>query len=240
MQRFMLGLRRSVAFGALFVCALAAGVTLSVSAPAWAQVVFEDNFDGSALGAHWITPPASNWVHDVSGGMLNVHRVVLPIPHPKTTQEIRAGITTVLPTAYSGDFLASMRIVWELDTVPLVAMYLGSPTQNVIFMEYYGTSVVIRPPLGPGIALPAPGAGAHDLGIQRLGSQVRFFLNGDLLGAFPAQTGPVTTLQIGFRNAYPIPQGGPVHVDSVRIIPAPGALVLLLLGGARLSRKARR
>lgn len=222
----------------------AALAAMLCAAAAWtgrtalAQVVFEDNFDGAALAPHWVTPPASHWDYDVSGGMLNVHRLNFP-SHPKSSNNF-ASITTPVAPTLSGDFLATMRIVWEPDTVPLIQIALAGVTNTIARMEYQLFSISFFTPAGSAQTAPSPGAGTHELRIQRVTDEVRFFANNQLLGVLPDVVGgPVTRITVNFRSGYPVPPGGPVHLDAIRLVPAPAAVIALSLVLATPSRTRR-
>lgn len=233
MRRCLMAAKRAAL--AAMLCAPAAWTGRT----ALAQVVFEDNFDGAALAPHWVTPPASHWDYDVSGGMLNVHRALRP-SHPKSPSNSVA-IGTTLPTPYGGDFFATMRVVWEAQTVPQVTIDVRGTTNTIAQMTYASIGVAFFAPGSTAQLHLANPVGEHEIGAQRLGSQLRFFLDGSLIGTLPDIGGEqIRGMTLVFRHAFPIPQGGPVRIDFVRVVPSPASTVSLLLGGGLTIARKRR
>lgn len=219
------------------VCACALSVLFSL--PARGQVVFEDNFNGSALAPHWITPPASDWDYDVSGGMLNVHRALFP-SHPKSPSNI-AGIGTLLVSPLSGDFQANARIVWSQNTVPdVIFEVLGAGNAIIAHLNYYALGVAFFAPGSTSQLHPFDPVGTHTIGVTRNGTQLQFVLDGSLIGSFSdISSEPVTALRLAFRNAFPIPTGDPVRIDAIRLVPSCGTLTLGLVVAGCTSRRRR-
>jgi hypothetical protein len=85
------------------------GPALAALAPV-ARADFIDEFNGSALAPWWQQPPPSNWVYNVSGGMLNVLDLTYP-NNPKSPENFATIVALFDPVP--GDFQATVRMGWD-------------------------------------------------------------------------------------------------------------------------------
>ena len=88
------------------------------------------------------------------------------------------------------------------------------------------------------ILMPAPPPGIYHFAITRIGTDFKFYFNGRLFGSLTGNSIPVTGVVFDFLGPFP-GEFGAFHIDRVKVIPAPGSMLLLLalaLGCGRVPR----
>ncbi|MCH8271006.1 MAG: hypothetical protein IH985_07330 [Planctomycetes bacterium] len=205
------------------------------------QTVFFDDFEGNALLPHWIQPPPSNWEHTVSNSMLNVTGLFFPgNPHLSSNFEI-------IDARYAPqtDFRIDVRMGWEQGAAPhgITFFMWGAQRQLMASFGYHnvpGSPEVLYVGNGTQVTtFPAPPPGMYQFAITRVATEFKFFLEGNLIATFPDNFGtPASGVSFFFLG----PNGGqlgPLHIDRIRIVPAPGSILVsmvLLAGCARRKR----
>lgn len=209
---------------------------------ALAQPVFFDDFEGDDLAPHWNRPPPEDWEYNVSGSMLNV--TGLFNPSSSKTPNNFARINTIIDEV--DQFRATARMGFDPGFGQGVRLELETVGGGTLATFGYFTDSNGVPGLSaftsrhPGLFFPGPPPGIYDFTIERTSDLYRFSLDGDLLGTLPISlTNPLTRVILDFRGPFP-GMLGPLHVDSVLVVPAPGvgamAVGLLLLNTRRRSR----
>ena len=198
-------------------------------APAPAQPVFFDDFDGNALLPHWIQPPASDWQYNVSNGRLNVTNLLYP------SSPISPGNTAVMEASFAPqmDFQLDARMGWgSAAGVARFELEILTPGGGIVGHLGY-CELVCGGSGAPGIfgattsgimQLPSPPPGMYDFRVDRAGGQWRFYFEGNLFANLTSPyTGPIGGVGFFFSSPYP-GQSGPFYVDRVQVVPAPGVL----------------
>ncbi len=224
-------------------CAPLAALIL-LPATAAAQPLLFDDFDGDALAPNWGHVP-SRWQYNVSNGMLNVTALTYP-SNPQSNSNA-AAMASLFETQM--DFRIDVWMGWDggdppegIEFTPLAASghilatfgYRNEPTQGPPRIVMGAGSMYAA-------SIPSPGPGMHHFTLTRSGDQFEFYLNGAFLVAFPDDwERPASVMFFSFGGPYP-GQLGALHVDRVRVVPAPySAAVLgtvLILGRIRRMRR---
>jgi len=212
-------------------------------APARAEPVFFDDFDGDDLLPHWSRPPDDYWEYNVSGGMLNVTDLLYP-SNPKSPAN---WVLIEASFAPQTDFRADIWMGWEAGDPPQeLALYiLGSQGQIIAQFGYYEDSwrgqVIGAGASNQAVFEPAPPPGMYQFTITRIGTAFEFYFNGEPFASISDRFGtPAAGLDLWFLGPYP-GQFGAFHVDRVRVTPTPGALSLVAgIGFCSTSRKRPR
>jgi hypothetical protein len=215
-----------------------------VSAAAPAQPVFFDDFDGDELLPHWRLPPDDHWEYEVSGGMLHVTDLLWP-----SDQHFGNGNYALMGAGYAPqtDFRADVWMGWEAGDDPheLIFHVIGPQGQGI---ASFGYSTLIDYP--DPIIFAASGANDHQIDsapapglyhftITRRSGEFNFFFDGESFAAFPDRFGtPAASLILWFLGPYP-GELGPLHIDRVRVVPAPGALALPAAVGLYCQKRKR-
>jgi hypothetical protein len=197
---------------------------------ALAQPVFFDDFDGPDLLPHWSVPPPENWEYNVSGGMLNVTDLHFPgIPHLESNfATIRASFET------QTDFRLDVWMGWDREPAEQydeLAVGVMSPTGGIMAefgLRYPGGPPVIGASAGAGsIRVPPPPPGMYQFTVTRIGSEFEFYLDGEHFGSLPDEFWlPAGGVRFFFSKPFP-GEMNPYHVDRVRVVPTPGAVVVV-------------
>ena len=209
------------------------------------QTVFFDDFEGNALLSHWSQPPASRWEYNVSNSMLNVTGLFYPgIPHLGGNFVIIGA-----PYAPQTDFRIDVRMGWEAGDQPhrLAFHVMGAQGQGIASFVYRNEPgfgpipVIFAGASGQGISVPAPPPGSYHFTITRVAAEFQFSLEGNLFATFPDNFGtPAAGLSLFFLGpSEPNATFGALHIDRIRIVPAPGSILVsmvLLAGCARRKR----
>ena len=210
------------------------------------QTVFFDDFEGNALLPHWSQPAPSRWEYNVSNSMLNVTGLFYPgIPH-------LGGNFAAMGAWYAPqtDFRIDVRMGWEPGDQPhrLVFYMVGPQGQLMASFRYRNeawSGEVISVGTGTqGASFPAPPPGMYEFTIARVAAEFQFFLDGNLIATFPDNFGtPAAGLSLFFLGpSEPNATFGALHIDRIRIVPAPGSILVsmvLLAGCARRKRHAQ-
>ena len=197
-------------------------------AAALAQPVFFDDFDGSELLPHWGQPDPSRLEYNVSGGMLHVTELLFP-----SVAKLEANFA-IIGARYTPqtDFRMDVWMGWENPTEPWNELRLTAVgPSGELFANFGMRHLVGEPPeiiagVTTGfVAAPAPPPGMYQFTIARTGSQFDFYLDGDPFGSLPDTFGiPAAGVSIFFSKPFP-GEMNPYHIDRIRVIPAPGALI---------------
>jgi hypothetical protein len=206
-----------------------------------AQFVFFDDFEGNDLLPHWLPPPSNYWEYNVSNRMLNVTGLF----HPGVGSN-----HAVLWTHFEhqSDFRVDVWMGWQEGGAPqrlelrVLGPWAAGPTIarfGYRFMQGTGHEIYAGDAVSSAVFAPAPAAGIHHLTITRSAAQFDFFLNGSPFASFPDLFGlPAGGLNIEFLG--PVGgQFGTLHVDRVRVVPAPGTIIVLAAGSMFLQRARR-
>ena len=210
------------------------------------QTVFFDDFEGNALLPHWLQPPASRWEYNVSNSMLNVTGLFYPgIPHLGGNFAAMGALFTP-----QTDLRMEAWMGWEAGEAPhrLGLQVRAGPAGTGILATFrYAneawlgpTPVIVAGAAGsPNLLLmPAPPPGIYHFAITRVGTTFEYYFNGSLFGSLAGNNIPATGIVLDFLGPYPGELGG-FHIDRVKVIPAPGSLLIVLglaLGCRCLSR----
>ena len=207
------------------------------------QTVFFDDFEGNALLPHWSQPPPSHWEYNVRGSMLNVTALLFP-SNPHAPSNI-----VIIGASYAPqtDFRIDVRMGWEPGDQPrrLVFHVMGAQGQGIASFGYrneaWSGEVLFVGTGTQGTSFPAPPPGMYQFTITRVAAQFQFYLDGNLFATFPDNFGtPAAGLSLEFVGPFP-GQFGPFHFDRIRMVPAPGSILVstvLLLVCARRKRLA--
>jgi hypothetical protein len=222
---------RAMTRGLALVCAL-------FPAPAVAQFVFFDGFDGNDLLPHWGQPPPSHWDYNVSNGMLNVTAL-----HYPGVGANYAGISAIF--APMADFRVDVWMGWQGGVAPhrLAVQVLG-PWPSTVIASFGYRDLGTGPELFAGAAnqalfLPASASGFHRFSITRSGTQFDFFLDGSPLASFSSQHSIAAG---GLGIEFLGPSGGhfgTFHVDRVQVVPGTGTWLVLPFVTALAARRRR-
>ena len=225
-------------------------VALCVLALLWpmaasGQTVFFDDFDGNTLLPHWSRPAPSRWEYNVSNSMLNVTGLFYPgIPH-------LGGNFVIIGASYAPqmDFRADVWMGWEPGDQPhrLAFHVVGAQGQGIASVGYrhepaFGpVPIIFGGASNQGATFVAPDPGIYHFTITRIAAEFQFYLEGNLFATFPDNFGtPATTVGVEFLGpSDPNATFGPLHIDRIRIVPAPGSILVsmvLLAGCARRKR----
>lgn len=208
------------------VGALALAMAMCPAAPAPAQPVFFDDFNGNALAPHWSRPPDSHWEYNVSGGMLNVTELKFPSDPHFGGNEARIGAGYAPQT----DFRADVWMGWEAGDPPhRLGFYINSP-QGIIaafgYRNFGAGPEIFAGASNEAVFVPAPPPGMYHFTIRRVGVQNDFYFNDDHFARITSQSAPSAFgLTLDFLGPYP-GQFGALHIDRIVIVPAPGALIV--------------
>ncbi len=203
-----------------------------------AQTVFFDDFEGNALLPHWSQPLASQWEHSVSNSQLHVEAIQFPsIPNNPNQVAISSLLSPMV-----GDFRVRVRMGWEANSFPQMVFLLSDSSGHAISDFGFESGLIIaQTGLSQKMFFAAPPPGMHDFVVDRVGSQIKFILNGELLLTLPdAAPGGLRDFALLFGGPYPDPGLDPLHIDLVHITPTPGAAVVLMITGAMAITKRRR
>jgi hypothetical protein len=209
------------------------------SAPALAQPVFYDDFDGRALLPHWNQPPPSDWEYNVSNGMLNVTDLFYPSSPKSPTNYTFMGASFAPQTDLQLDF----RMGWG-EGVARFDLTLLAGAGIIATIGYCEILCTTDPGIfarhgASRVAIPAPPPGMYDFRITRAAGQFNFYFEGDLFASFQdIYGGPVNGLSFYFSSPYPGPSG-PFHIDRVQVVPAPATVVAPVLTLAWACRRKR-
>ena len=209
------------------------------------QTVFFDDFEGNALLPHWSRPPPSRWEHNVSNSMLNVTGLFYPgIPHLGGNFAIIGA-----PYAPQTDFQIDVRMGWEQGDQPhrLAFHVMGAQGQGIASFVYRNEPgfgpipVIFAGASGQGISVLAPPPGMYEFTIARIAAEFQFYLDGNLFATFPDNFGtPASGVSFFFLGpSEPNATFGALRIDRIRIVPAPGSILVsmvLLAGCARRKR----
>jgi hypothetical protein len=93
---------------------------------------------------------------------------------------------------------------------------------------------------GRAVSVPAPPPGNYQFTITRTGRQFEFYLDGSFFAEFPVNFDLAAGgVSLTFEGPFP-GQFGPLHVDRVQVIPAPGTFVLPVAVALGCIRRRRR
>ena len=209
------------------------------------QTVFFDDFEGNALLPHWSQPPPSHWEYNVSNSVLNVTALLSPSnPHAPSNIAIMGA-----PYAPQTDFRIDVRMGWEQGAAPhgLTFFLVGAQGQLMASFGYnkepgFGPAPVISAGAsGRGISRLAPPPGMHRFTITRIGAEFQFHLDGNFFATFPDTFGtPAAGVSFVFVGPFP-GQLGSLHIDRIKVVPAPASLFVFVgtaIGCARRKRRA--
>ena len=210
------------------------------------QTVFFDDFEGNALLPHWLQPAPSRWEYNVGNSMLNVTALLYPSnPHAGSNYATMGALFT--PQA---DFRMDAWMGWEAGEQPhhLGLEVRSSPTGSGILAIFQyaneawlgATPAIVASAFGSPnlLVMPAPPPGIYHFAIARVGTTFEFYFNGSLFGSLTGNNIPATGVVLDFLGPYP-GEFAAVHIDRIRVIPAPGPALFLLalaLGWGRRSR----
>jgi hypothetical protein len=220
-------------------------VLLLCPTAAFAQPVFFDDFNGNALLPHWNQPPPSQWAYNVSNSMLNVTGLFYP-SSPESPINFTSMNALFAPQA---DFRMDVWMGWEagdrphrLNIVVLGGMGAGGRLAEFGFRDEadFSQIPVILADAGEGLVMmPAPHPGNYQFTITRVGRQFDFFFDGQPFASLPV-TFDLGADGVAFDFGGPFPgQLGPLHIDRVQVIPAPGIFVLPFALIFRCARRRR-
>ncbi len=201
------------------------------------QTVFFDQFEGDTLLPHWAQPPPSHWEYSVNNSQLHVEELLWPSSSKSPSNY--TGISTRI-TPLEGDFRVHVRMGWEANSFPVMRFALqNSLAQRIAGFGYSSGEIRAEAGLSQPFFFPAPPPGLHDFVVDRVGSQVNFTLNGELLLTLPdTAPGDLELFSFHFLGPYPDPGLDPLHVDLVHIVPAPSVmLALMITGGIAMTRR---
>ena len=210
------------------------------------QTVFFDDFEGNALLPHWSQSPPSRWEYNVSNSMLNVTALLRP-SHPKSPSNFAAMGASFEPQT---DFRIDVRMGWEQGAAPhrLTFHLMGAQGQGLTSFGYsndpgFGPNpVIFGGASGQSINISALLSGMYEFAIARVAAEFSFYFEGNLFATFPDTFGlPVAGVSLFFLGPFP-GQLGALRIDRIRIVPAPGSILVsmvLLMGCARRKRYAR-
>jgi hypothetical protein len=194
------------------------------AAPAAGQTVFFDDFDGNDLKPHWKTTPPERWDYEVRDSKLFINELFWPSdPHGgRNEAQMWADLTSHL-----GDFDLYARTGWEQGSVAnIIVGIVDSGGFLIAWMQTGPGIITANTRIGRGEMFGNPGPGTHDFVIRRRGTDVDFLLNGGLLTTLSDFGNPAAEVTFRFLEHYPRPPGPPVHVDIIRVVPAPGAALI--------------
>ena len=210
------------------------------------QTVFFDDFEGNALLPHWSQSPPSRWEYNVSNSMLNVTGLFYPgIPH------LGGNFADIVATfSPQTDFRADVWMGWEQGDQPhRLAFHIVAPTGHGVASFTYRNEAwsgeVLSVGTGTqGTSFPAPAPGIHHFTIIRVAAEFQFYLEGNLVATFEdTSRRPASIVSLEFVGpSEPNATFGALHIDRIRIVPAPGSILVsmvLLPGCARRKRHAR-
>ena len=205
------------------------------------QTVFFDDFEGNALLPHWIQPRPSHWEYNVSNSMLNVTGLFFSgSPH-------LSGNFAILRASYAPqtDFRIDVRMGWEQGAAPHALQLFMVDAQfqlmaNFGYNNQPGLDEVLFVGNGTQVTtFPAPPPGMYQFTITRVAAQFRFYFEGNLLATLDDLSGrPSSIVSLSFVGPLS-GQPGPLHIDRIRVVPAPGSILVsmvLLAGCARRKR----
>jgi hypothetical protein len=217
---------------------LVAALGLLCAAPAAAQTVFFDDFDGNDLKPHWQTPPPEHWDYEVRDSLLIVNQAFFPSSPFEPWNGV--SIAADLPV-HLDDFVLHARLGWESNsqwTVPISIR--DSSGQQIATMRGGAGFITASTRAGRTQHFGNPGPGTHDFVIRRRGTDVDFLLNEVLLTTIPDFGFSAARVQFAFSEPYPQPPGHPpVHVDFIRVVPAPGTAAVGICAGLIFARRRR-
>ena len=213
-------------------------LTGAFGAAASGQTVFFDDFEGNALLPHWTHSPPGEWVYSVSNSQLHVEE--LPWPSQPKNPSNQAGMFTRI-TPLEGDFRVHVRMGWEANSIPLMLFSISDSSTHLI--AAFGISsgeIYARTGLTQPMFFPAPPPGMHNFVVDRVGPEVRFTLNEQLLLTLPdAAPGGLLSFHLLFSVPYPNAGFDPVHIDLVHIVPAPSVMIALMITSGMAITKRR-
>jgi hypothetical protein len=213
---------------------LVAALDLLWAAPAAAQTVFFDDFDGSALKPHW---EELHFVHRVGGGVLTV--LELPWPNNPHAQLFNDGAIWARFGQVEGDFVATTRMGLDPGERRLMRINVAGPGTSVSF--WFGDDgPAISTPATGFMAVPGPRDGVHDFSIARSGDLYRFSINNQRIAEIQDPHHPVLN-QILFEFRVDLPYQGmaPMYVDSVRVVPTPSSSFTATLLAVLITHRRR-
>ncbi|MBM4107417.1 MAG: hypothetical protein FJ255_01150 [Phycisphaerae bacterium] len=215
--------------------------TVLMARPSGGQpIVFRDDFNGTALGPHWLRQPGITL--EVGGGELRVTRLTLPPGQPDGRGAIGVNLAP----------LQDYRVTTRFDVPPGLRMGLvfslvaGGGTHlaqiEVQYDRFTGETgyMIVAGGSDPAL-LPPPPPGYNEYTLRRIGGRVEFELNGVLAAVLNDrfQT-PIDQMRFEFVGTSGMIQPAR-RVDYVEIIPSPGPFAVLgILGFGLLRRPARR
>ena len=206
-----------------------------------AQPVFFDDFDGDELLPHWVTPDPSEWKFSVSDSQLHVEDLFRPSV-PKLSAN-NASIGAFFEPQM--DFRMDVWMGWEREPAPrwdelVVEVHVGSAIMAQFGLAAPGAPPAIVAAAGAGgIFAPPPPPGIHQFTIARTGSVFDFYLDGDHFGSLPDMFGfPADAVVFFFSKPFP-GEMNPKHIDRIRIVPAPGALIVAAVCVIACARRRR-
>jgi hypothetical protein len=216
-------------------------------AAASAQPVFFDDFDGPDLLPHWRTPDPSHWEYSVSDSQLHVTGLFFPgIPH-------LGGNFAAIGALFEPqtDLRVDAWMGWEPGDAPhkIALQVRGGPTGSGHLADFRyeleeapGATPMLSASSGGVelVTMPAPPPGIHQFTITRAGDRYEFYLDGDPFASLADPIGlPATGVVFDFLGPSEAPLGS-FHIDQVRVVPGPGAPLVLItctLAGSAIRRR---
>ncbi|MBM4107415.1 MAG: hypothetical protein FJ255_01140 [Phycisphaerae bacterium] len=211
--------------------------TVLTARPAAAQPIFFDDFNGPTLDPRWqffSTP----FDYTLAGGRLTVTRLngryPEPPPHGPDTSYGSFGID--LPVL--NDFRVTIDLGWAPGSGRRLQL-LASPAATLQMSELVGHAGLHFSGGGFVGSRPTPPPGPHRFTIIREAGRFRWLFDGIELAQAPDRSGsPVTRLYLLFDGPWSgAPE--PMWLDSVLVVPAPGAAGLLVLALGALKPRRR-
>jgi hypothetical protein len=194
--------------------------------------VFFDDFNGNALLPHWNQPPPSQWAYNVSNSMLNVTGLFYPSDPDFPSNGAIMGASY----APQHDFRMDVWMGWEAGARPhaLNITVTGAPGGGLADFGFRDEPasgpipVILAAAGGAVVTMPAPPPGLYQFTITRAARQFEFSFDGQFFASLPVNF-DITAggVALAFEGPYP-GQLGPLHVDRIQVIPAPGAAIFLV------------
>lgn len=221
-------------------------VIVLVTDRANAQTVFFDDFDGDALLPHWNLPFPQDWNYNVSNGMLNVTALNYPST-PKSPGNF--ALMRTLFTSSLTNFRVDSWMGWEEAADPhrLLLDLRTGPSASGGFAtcgyrrgDGFGSGPLFFAGTAAGVVIrPAPATGMFHFAAERNGSNIDFFIDDQFYARLPEPNRfALTGLAYDFVGPYPEPMG-PLHIDRLRVVPAPASVIALAIGSVVIVRRKR-